>query len=638
MLPSMQPSQQPTMQPSQQPSNQPSSLPTNQPSQQPTQQPTTQPTQQPTNQPSQQPTMQPTMQPSRQPTSQPTRQPTQQPTSQPTRQPTSQPSRQPTCQPSQQPSIQPSQQPSQQPTQHPTSQPSMQPSRLPSSHPTSRPTAQPLQISQSFVGVTTTAAIALFTTNIAAALTASLPANCALGTVTILCLYDDGTTDACPTSSRLLRSAIYLQARKVTGVSVKYTVIAPPSVSGAAIATSLSSSTATSAISSSLATTGLTGITVQAPIVQNPTNSPTIAPTYLPTYVPSVTSSPSPLKTPLPTTSPTYSPSGETTPTSTLVIIATQQLIADASLLQPGGTLEKSACLDILSLLGTLQFSTSSSLGNTGCASSQIPGCCFPTSPVSRRKLLASNTLLYTVNGNSATSAQITGNTAALQNQLTSQGFAVTVAPATTQIFTRTSSSITPANSPSSAACFSGTEYVTLVSGDFKSLSEVDIGDSILTMNVLGRMVFSDIVYLPHGHNQQRTTFTMITTETGRDLKMTMNHVIPAGDCAATILPSIAANRVMVGDCVQTISGHERVVSLNEVAGQGIYTVIAMEELIVVNGIVVTPYGGVNPSLANIYYNIHRLVYSVFSNKLFLSESWLQDATQTIWTLLSRIV
>jgi len=30
-----------------------------------------------------------------------------------------------------------------------------------------------------------------------------------------------------------------------------------------------------------------------------------------------------------------------------------------------------------------------------------------------------------------------------------------------------------------------------------------------------------------------------------------------------------------------------------------------------VNGVVATPYGGVNPALANAYYNLHRLVYTV---------------------------
>ena len=30
----------------------------------------------------------------------------------------------------------------------------------------------------------------------------------------------------------------------------------------------------------------------------------------------------------------------------------------------------------------------------------------------------------------------------------------------------------------------------------------------------------------------------------------------------------------------------------------------------VVNGIVATPFGGVNPTLANMYYNLHRLAYT----------------------------
>ena len=323
------------------------------PTSQPTMQPTLQPTHQPTVQPSRRPSKQPTNQPSRHPSSQPSRTPSSQPSKQPSKQPTrsflfspsttltllyftsysrfasmlmsysflthfdycdsffitlfSQPTVQPSRQPTRRPSREPTQQPTRQPSQQPTQQPSQQPTRQPSSRPTSRPTAQPLQISQSFLGITTTAEITAFTTYIAAALTASLPANCALGTITILCLYDDGTTDVCPSSSRLLRSAdINLQARKVTGVSVKYTVIAPPSVSGATIASSLSTPATTNAIASSLTTsTGLTGITVQAPIVQNPTNAPTPAPTYNPTYGPTtyaptvvITTTASPIATP----------------------------------------------------------------------------------------------------------------------------------------------------------------------------------------------------------------------------------------------------------------------------------------------------------------------------------------------------
>ena len=88
--------------------------------------------------------------------------------------------------------------------------------------------------------------------------------------------------------------------------------------------------------------------------------------------------------------------------------------------------------------------------------------------------------------------------------------------------------------------------------------------------------------------------------------------MLSAGVCALSTLPLIPAGKMVVGDCVQTVSGRELVVSVGKVEGKGVYTVIAMEELIVVNGIVATPYGGVNPTLANWYYNLHRLAYFLF--------------------------
>ena len=159
------------------------------------------------------------------------------------------------------------------------------------------------------------------------------------------------------------------------------------------------------------------------------------------------------------------------------------------------------------------------------------------------------------------------------------------------------------------------------------------VGDRILTVNRMGQKVFSDVVYLPHGTNHASTTFTVLTTESGRDVKMTSDHFLPAGSCALArvSLPIIAARQVKMGDCVQTVSGVEQVVSINQVEGKGIYTVIAMEELIVVNGIVATPYGGVNPTLVNIFYNLHRLVYSMGTMKTVLATNWLQTATERLW-------
>ena len=186
------------------------------------------------------------------------------------------------------------------------------------------------------------------------------------------------------------------------------------------------------------------------------------------------------------------------------------------------------------------------------------------------------------------------------------------------------------------SSCFASSEQVTLESGATKAMVDVKVGDRILTLNAQGEQVFSDVVYLPHGRNEEHATFAQITTESGHDLKMTMDHFLPAGTCALTTLPLVAAGQITVGDCVQTLSGREQVLFVDKIEGKGIYTIIAMEELIVVNGIVATPYGGINPTLVNIYYNLHRLAYTAFAGKM-VDYTWLQKVTEGVWSVLSDL-
>ena len=184
-------------------------------------------------------------------------------------------------------------------------------------------------------------------------------------------------------------------------------------------------------------------------------------------------------------------------------------------------------------------------------------------------------------------------------------------------------------------SCFAGSELVTLENGATKAMADVQVGDRILTINAKGEQVFSAIAYLPHGKNEAASTFVTVATASGRDVKMTANHILPAGACAAQTLPMVSADQVVVGDCVETVSGREQVVSVGKIEGKGIYTIIAMEELIVVNGIVATPYGGVNPTLANIYYNLHRLMYAYAPS--VMSKNWVQSATEMLWGDLSTL-
>ena len=202
----------------------------------------------------------------------------------------------------------------------------------------------------------------------------------------------------------------------------------------------------------------------------------------------------------------------------------------------------------------------------------------------------------------------------------------------TTTTTTYTGSSSSSSSKSSGGSCFAGTEQVRLESGTVKAISEVRVGDRVLSVNGQGEAVYSDVISIPHGPNNIPTTFAQIGTESGRDLKMTLNHFLPAGACALSTLPLVTASQIAVGDCVQTVSGREHVVSVGKVEARGIYTIIAMEELIVVNGIVATPFGGVNPTLANIYYNYHRLLHSALSGKASLvAQHWLQTIAQGFW-------
>ena len=230
----------------------------------------------------------------------------------------------------------------------------------------------------------------------------------------------------------------------------------------------------------------------------------------------------------------------------------------------------------------------------------------------SRRHLLTGSTVNYAVTTSPDLSNTITATLAASGGAITSalaSGYTgVTVANAA-PLAPTFAPTMEPAPSPapaggasnplSAASCFAGSEQVTLENGHTKAMADVQVGDRVLMVNAKGQQVFSDVVYLPHGDNEEQATFAQVTTESGRDIKMTMNHILPAGACALSTLPLVAARRVVMGDCIQTVDGREQVVSVGQVEGKGIYTIIAMEELIVVSGIVVTPYGGINPTLAN---------------------------------------
>ena len=159
-------------------------------------------------------------------------------------------------------------------------------------------------------------------------------------------------------------------------------------------------------------------------------------------------------------------------------------------------------------------------------------------------------------------------------------------------------------------ACFAGSETLLLESGEVRSIAVVRVGDRVLAADATGQTSYSDVVFVPHGSNNDDSLFTHITTASGRDIKMTPSHIILAGPCHLSgPLPLTYASSIRVNDCVMTVSGEDMVSTVETVQGKELYTIVTKEEYVVVNGIIASPFAA-NHMLANLYYNVHRFMYA----------------------------
>ena len=166
-----------------------------------------------------------------------------------------------------------------------------------------------------------------------------------------------------------------------------------------------------------------------------------------------------------------------------------------------------------------------------------------------------------------------------------------------------------PSGDSPTADCFAGSETVRLESGEDRQISQIMAGDRVLAADASGRISFSEVVFVPHSANKVTAVFIHITTTSGRDIKMTKSHVLPAGACGSSApLPLQYASQVSVNDCVMTVTGEENVSTVGTILAEGLQTVVTKEEFIVVNGIISSPFAH-NHIAANLFYHVHRFLY-----------------------------
>jgi hypothetical protein len=160
--------------------------------------------------------------------------------------------------------------------------------------------------------------------------------------------------------------------------------------------------------------------------------------------------------------------------------------------------------------------------------------------------------------------------------------------------------------------CFAGSEMVTLSSGLSVPISEVAVGDSILAADRFGNTEFSEVIAVPHDKNAIKTSFVKLSARSGSDIMMTADHLILVEPTCSTSVPQLlAASAVKAGMCLVAASKNlDEVIETSTVMGEGIYTVVTKQEMVVVNGFVASPFA-VNHAGPHAYYNVVRAVNSI---------------------------
>ncbi|XP_072265388.1 desert hedgehog protein isoform X2 [Pyxicephalus adspersus] len=170
-----------------------------------------------------------------------------------------------------------------------------------------------------------------------------------------------------------------------------------------------------------------------------------------------------------------------------------------------------------------------------------------------------------------------------------------------------------------SGGCFPGTAMVNLIGGQRKPLSELQLGDKILTTDETGHLTSTEILLFLHKDLDKPATFIVIEAEGHPySLRLTPNHLIFASrDPLATFLP-VYAHRVQVGDFVKIfVNGTQllpsKVINVSLQEETGVYAPLTAHGTLLVDGILTSCYATIEwHEMAHRSFAPIRLLYNVF--------------------------
>lgn len=172
-------------------------------------------------------------------------------------------------------------------------------------------------------------------------------------------------------------------------------------------------------------------------------------------------------------------------------------------------------------------------------------------------------------------------------------------------------------NKSKGPGCVSGDSVIYLENGETKQIQDAKLGDKILSYNLKkNEYAYSPIVAIPHEKNNQLDNFIELKTSGDKTIKMTEKHLLPVLKKSASSFKLLCADEIEIGDTIITKEGNETVKSLMKVELEGVYTVVTLEEYIVVDNIVASPFFENFHLAGNIYYSLFRTLYNISPNTI----------------------
>uniref|UniRef100_A0A7S2AVF6 Hint domain-containing protein n=1 Tax=Octactis speculum TaxID=3111310 RepID=A0A7S2AVF6_9STRA len=194
----------------------------------------------------------------------------------------------------------------------------------------------------------------------------------------------------------------------------------------------------------------------------------------------------------------------------------------------------------------------------------------------------------------------------------------------------RSSCTVNCTGDDDSADCFSGDDTVSLYNGIQKPFHELKLGERIQTAGLDGKVRFSEVIFLPHGKNSKVANFNSIEMESGKRIKATNHHLLVT--CHKKM---VRAADVTAGTCLLSIDGEDIVSSVTRVTGNGLYTAVTQDELIIVGGIIASPFA-VSHTIGHFYYNLHRTVHTYWP--FLLKKQFVIEANEQLGVLVKCII